>query len=368
MKIEAIDVFRVELPYSGGVYRLARGREYVSFHSTVVRVTCDNGTTGWGESVPFGSTYIAAHARGVRAGIDEMAPHLIGLDPRRVDRTHEAMDELLLGHGHTKCAIDVACWDAFGMSVGMPVCDLLGGSTDEPLGLISSIYSGPPDDMRERVAEHRALGYLAHSVKVGDDPALDAECVAACLADRQPGEYFLVDANGSMTVETALRFIRLLPVNLDIVLEAPCATVRETLSLRRRTDVPIVWDELATDDASVVSMIATDGAEGVGLKISKSGGLTPARRQRDIAIAAGYTMSVQDTVGSDIAFAAVVHLAQTVPSRLLRCMLDVRGMVNLSTVKNPVPIVAGRVKAPRAPGLGIDVDTSVLGDPVASYS
>ncbi|MDG2262911.1 MAG: mandelate racemase/muconate lactonizing enzyme family protein [Actinomycetota bacterium] len=368
MKIESIDVFQVELPYSGGVYRLARGREYASFDSTVVRVTCDDGTSGWGESVPFGSTYIAAHGRGVRAGIDEMAPHLLGLDPRTVDRTHEHMDGLLVGHGHAKCAVDVACWDVFGKSVGMPVCDLLGGSTGEPLGLISSIYAGSPDDMRARVAEHRQLGYIAHSVKVGDDPARDAERVASCLADRQPGEYFLVDANGSMTVETALRFLRLLPTDLDVVLEAPCSTVRETLSLRRRSDVPIVWDELATDDASVVSMIAADGADGLGLKISKSGGLTPARRQRDMAIAAGYTMSVQDTVGSDIAFAAVVHLAQTVPTRLLRCMLDVRGMVNLSTVRNPVPVVDGGVTAPREPGLGIDVDTTVLGDPVASYS
>jgi L-alanine-DL-glutamate epimerase-like enolase superfamily enzyme len=93
------------------------------------------------------------------------------------------------------------------------------------------------------------------------------------------------------------------------------------VSLRRRTNVPIIFDELATDDASIVHLIAADAAEGIGLKISKNGGLTRGRRHRDICVAAGYTVSIQETMGSDIAFAAIVHLGQTVPAKNLRCLL-----------------------------------------------
>lgn len=128
MKISQIDVYQVDLPYAGGTYRLSGGREYTSFDATIVRITTDTGITGFGESTPFGATYVAAHALGVRAGIAEIAPHLIGLDPRRVDRVYDAMDASLVGHAHAKAAIDVACWDVFGKAVGMPVCDLLGGS------------------------------------------------------------------------------------------------------------------------------------------------------------------------------------------------------------------------------------------------
>ena len=128
MKIERIEVYQLDLPYSGGVYRLSGGRKYPSFDATVVRVVSDDGVEGWGESTPFGATYIAAHALGVRSGIEEMAPHLIGLDPRRVDRVNDAMDAVLAGHLHAKAPIDVACWDLFGKSVGLPVCELLGGS------------------------------------------------------------------------------------------------------------------------------------------------------------------------------------------------------------------------------------------------
>jgi L-alanine-DL-glutamate epimerase-like enolase superfamily enzyme len=70
----------------------------------------------------------------------------------------------------------------------------------------------------------------------------------------------------------------------------------------------MVCDELDDSDSAVAMLVADDAAQGIGLKISKNGGLTRGRRHRDICIAAGLTMSVQDTTGSEIAFAAVVHL------------------------------------------------------------
>ncbi|KAI5460116.1 enolase C-terminal domain-like protein [Mariannaea sp. PMI_226] len=315
LKIAKIDVYQVDLPYSGGVYRLSGGREYRSFDATIVRITTDTGIEGWGESTPFGSNYVAAHALGVRAGIAEIAPWLIGLDPRRVDRINDAMDAALLGHEHAKTAIDVACWDIFGKSVGLPVCELLGGRTNIGLPIISSIYMGDPDDMRARVADHRARGYIGHSVKIGGEPADDAARITAALADKQPGEFFIVDANGGMTVESALH----------------------------------------------------DAAEGFGIKVSKNGGLTKSRRHRDIAVAAGYTMSVQDTTGSDIAFAAIVHLGQTVPERNLRCVLECRDVVKGKLADGSFEVKNGHVVAPNLPGLGITPRMDALGKPVVSY-
>jgi cis-L-3-hydroxyproline dehydratase len=172
MKISRIELYNFTLPYSGGVYRISGGRTYESFDASIVRVICDDGTEGWGESTPFGSTYIAAHSLGARAGIAELAPALLGRDPRQTDRIADVMDSTLTGHNHAKTPLDVACWDAFGKSVGLPVCELLGGSTDIPMPMISSIHAGDPEEMRGRVADHRARGYRGHSVKIG---ALDSE-------------------------------------------------------------------------------------------------------------------------------------------------------------------------------------------------
>jgi len=65
--------------------------------------------------------------------------------------------------------------------------------------------------MRERVKRHRDLGYKGHSIKLGDDPHDNANRIEACLADRKCGEYFIVDANGGLTVESALRLLNILP-------------------------------------------------------------------------------------------------------------------------------------------------------------
>lgn len=373
MKISRIELFQVDLPYSGGVYLLSGGRTYESFDASIVRLTCDDGTIGWGESTPFGTDYVAAHAAGARAGIAEIAPSLLGRDPRQVDRINEAMDAALLGHHHAKAALDIACWDAFGKSVGLPVCELLGGSTGRLLPPISSIHAGDPEEMRARVADHRARGYLCHSVKIGaldgeGGPALDAERIAACLADRRPGEYYVVDANGGMSPENVLRMLRLLPPGLDFAFEAPCATWRETMSVRRRCPVPIVLDELVQADEDIALAIANDVADGISLKITKSGGLTRSRRHRDLAQAAGLTVSVQDTVGSVIAMAGILHLGATVPERLLRGVLKCDDMVTVQTAELAYRQQDGGLLPPDAPGLGLTVDESVLGAPIATWA
>ena len=372
MKIERIEVYRVDLPYSGGVYRLSGGREYRSFDATFVRVISDTGLDGWGESTPFGGTYIAGHAKGVRAGLDDIAPAVLGLDPRHTARVYDAMDGALLGHGHAKAPIDVACWDLFGKSVDMPVCDLLGGRIAGAVPVISSIGGDTPDAMRASVANHRARGFMGHSVKIGASeaeggPSLDAERIAACLADRQPGEWFLADANNGLTVEHALRMLSLLPSGIDFVLEAPCNSWAETQSLRTRCAVPLLLDELVQTDADLINAIRNDTCDGVGIKITKQGGLTPSARQMNMCNAAGLVTSIQDTVGSDIAFATILHLATATPRPILRCALDTRSMVTQATAIFDAPITGGGAIAPATAGLGIDVDMSVMGDPVAVY-
>ena len=372
MKIARIELFQVDLPYSGGTYKLSGGRTYTTFDSSVVRITTDDGTQGWGESTPFGATYIAAHALGTRAGVTEIAPQLLGRDPRQVDRIGDVMDAVLVGHHHAKTPLDVACWDIFGQSVGLPVCELLGGSTGTPMPMLSSIHAGEPEEMRARVADHRARGYRAHSVKIGaldreGGPALDAERIRACLADRRDGEVFIVDANGGLVPETALRMLQMVPPGMDFVLEAPCATWRETMSLRPRCTYPIIIDELAQNDDDLTLALAHDVADGFSIKISKAGGLTPGRRHRDIARAAGLTASVQDTVGSEIAFAAIVHLAATFPERLLRGVLNCADMVTTRVAQFTRSTQRGGLLPPDAPGLGITVDESVLGEPVGVW-
>lgn len=197
---------------------------------------------GWkagGESTPFGASYIAAHASGVRSALDELAPAVLGMDPRSTDRVNDRMGAVMKGQNAAKTALDVALWDIMGKAFDRPVVELLGGRVDGRIPVISSIGWDTPEAMRASVAAHRAQGFKGHSIKIGASedeggPKLDAERIKACLADHAEGEWFLVDANGGLSVEHGLRMLSLLPQDLDFVLEAPCASWAETMTLRQK--------------------------------------------------------------------------------------------------------------------------------------
>jgi cis-L-3-hydroxyproline dehydratase len=109
MKITGISAYRVELPLYEGNYAWSGGKSVQVFDSTIVRVETDSGLFGVGEVCPLGPFYLPAYAEGVRAGIGELGPHLIGQDPARLLPLNRLMDAALKGHPYVKSAIDIAC-------------------------------------------------------------------------------------------------------------------------------------------------------------------------------------------------------------------------------------------------------------------
>ena len=98
MKISRITVWQMDLPLSHP-YFLSGGRlRFDRLDSTFVRIDTDEGLNGWGEACPWGHTYLPAHGPGVRAGIETIAPAMIGLDPRGIDHLNAVMDVTLPGH------------------------------------------------------------------------------------------------------------------------------------------------------------------------------------------------------------------------------------------------------------------------------
>lgn len=366
MKIVEISVYSVVLPYSRGVYHLSGGRTYTEFDVTVVAITTDQGLTGWGESTPFGANFVAAHALGVRAGIEELAPNLLGEDPLNIDRLNDLMDDILKGHPHAKSALDIACWDLLGKATGLPVHTLLGGATAHPMKVISSVPAEEPQEMVAYVAELREKGYRSHSIKVGSTVELDIARIEAVMNARSPDELYLVDVNCGWTLDTALQVADGVSVG-GFCYEQPCATLREIRSFKQRTKLPVMLDESADTVETLLQVIADDCADAINLKIAKVGGLTKAKRWRDICSAAGLSLSIQDPAGSCISFAAVVHLGQSVPARILRDVLDVREITGGEIATGAPEVVNGLVRARCEPGLGLTPRLDVLGDPLAVY-
>ena len=148
-----------------------------------LRVDTDEGVTGYGEVCPLGPFYLPAYAAGCRAGLKELAPHLIGVDPLQLDKLNRWMDTALKGHPYVKSGIDMACWDILGQVSGQPVCTLLGGRYGDDFVLYRAISQEAPEAMAGRVAGYRDEGYRRFQLKVGGDPNVDIARIHAVAAN-----------------------------------------------------------------------------------------------------------------------------------------------------------------------------------------
>jgi cis-L-3-hydroxyproline dehydratase len=366
--IERIDVFGYDLTYVHGRYVMSADRVIDRLESTVVRVTTREGVTGFGEACPLGPTYLEGFAGGARAALHELGPAVLGADVTEPAEVGRRMDAALRGHRYAKSAIDVACWDAFGRSVGLSVGALLGGRARDTLPIYVAVPLSDPAGMAAFVKRERAKGIRVFQAKVGDEAARDAERIGAIAAVLGSGDTILADANGGWSRQQAIRFARAVEGSRNVLLEQPCATFESCLAVRRLTTLPMVLDETIVDLADLLRGVAAEAMDHVNLKVGRVGGLTPARLMRDVAVELGLRLTIEDTWGGDIVTAAVAQLASGVPGDALCAVSFMNDWTN-EHVAGYMPRSAGEVgPVPEGPGLGVEVDLAALGLPLATFS
>ena len=367
MKITQITVFQKDLRLEHP-YRLSGGRlEFAVLDATFVRINTDMGLVGWGEGTPWGHTYVPAHGPGIRAGIETMAPFVLGLDPRRVLDVERAMDLALPGHLYAKSPIDMACWDIAGQAANQPIADLMGGGSRAPKPIASSVGAATIEETREVLNRYRDRGYVAHSIKIGDDPTHDIERIRDVETHRPVNERILFDANRAWSRQQALRVMSATE-DLGVMFEQPCETLDDIAAIRPLHSAPVSVDEcLVTLQDGVRA--ARDGlAEVFGIKLNRVGGLTKAARLRDVALAHGIDMFIMATGGSVLADTEALHLAATIPDHRLLGIWACQDMLieDIASGRGPRN-QDGHLQISEVPGLGVEPDEPALGTPVATY-
>src|SRR5262249_47397469 len=194
--IARIDVFGFNYTIPGGSLTLSGGRKVTSEQSTLVKISTDEGLVGWGEECPFSPTYMVAFAEGRRAGIQLMAPALLGAEPRQVEDVCARMDAVLYGQAYAKSPVDIACWDLLGEAAGLPVSDLLGGMVQPRFPLYNVVGVNRPEAMREHAEKLLQQGFRRFQVKVGSGHwQEDVKRARACLEVLRDQEVVICDAN-----------------------------------------------------------------------------------------------------------------------------------------------------------------------------
>ena len=368
MKINKISVYNATLGFKASTKLSNERWGNDSFVDTIVSIETDAGITGWGESCPLGPTYLPALAGGLGAGIELLAPKLLGQNPCHIGVIDHLMDKNLLGHLYAKAAIDMACWDIFGKVTQLPLKIALGGAKAERAPVYRVIGTDEPSAMVEAFQGARADGFHMFQVKLGIGAEADIERMRAIADIMKSGERVIFDANRGWSMAEARRVAMVadsLDPALDFYFEQPCMTYEESLAIRRMCKRPFVMDEVIDDMNDLIRAISDNAIDAVAIKLSHAGGLTKAREMATVALRAGLMVRIEDTIGADFVRTAVAHLAVTIPPKML-----------LTAYPHPATIVIGQtdtqfkdgyVNAGDKPGHGVVPVMEALGEPVAVY-
>ncbi|WP_419907047.1 mandelate racemase/muconate lactonizing enzyme family protein [Hoeflea sp.] len=364
MKITRITIWHVPLE-SHTAYNMASGKKCETVETVVLRIETDAGIDGWGEACPI-PHYLPAYARGIRPAIEEMAPLLIGSDPVGPEAVMARLDAHLIGHPYAKSPIDIALWDITAKVAGLPLHTLLGGRRARDLPLYHSITCIEPDEMARIAKDAYAQGIRQFQAKLGvdDDCQADAERLTKVRAAVGDGPLVYGDWNCGASRLDAIRVGRAVS-HLDIMLEQPCATLEDCAAVKAATGLPMKIDECAHDMESLLKGYKLQCMDAVAIKLSKMGGVSASRRARDLCVYLGARMCIEDTWGSDVTTAALLHLGAATEPKAVMNVCDLSGYVAPRLVPGGPTRKEGRIVPPEGPGLGVVPDLDVLGTPAA---
>ncbi|HEY2735279.1 MAG TPA: dipeptide epimerase [Polyangiales bacterium] len=236
-----------------------------------------------------------------------------------IDRTFErhdaiapALDDLFDGAPVARAALESAWLDAWARHSGLPLCTLLSGRPPRSLLTDITLPIAPAEEMVQRAAAYRARDFRLFKIKVGRRLEDDVQALQRVHA-RVPDARFRLDANGGFSANDALALLsRAASDGLAIeCFEQPCP--REDLAgmarVKREGGVPVIADESVRDIEDLSRVLAAHAADGINLKLAKSGGLLAALALGERARAEGLQVMCGGMVETRLGMSAMAHVA-----------------------------------------------------------
>ena len=344
----------------GGVTRTALGSAGVSDYA-IVFVDTDAGITGLGEV----DSVFKRRGPLLHRDVDmALGPAVIGEDPFRIRHLVTKMDQVLDGVEEAKAGIEMALWDIVGKALNTPVYNLLGGKLRDRIPLSYSIPFGEPDAMADFAREKAKLGHRTIKVKVGsEDSARDIAAVKAVRKAIGSGVKLRVDGNmGWQTPKQAARIIHEMEeADLELVEQPlPAHDLDGMAEVRRLINVPLMADESVRNPRSAMQVIRRGAADIANVYVTEAGGLLNAVKIFAMCEAAGIPCMIGSMPEFGIGTAAQIHLGVAMTN--LGPDSDACGVLyhEEDLLTKPLRIENGFSYAPEGPGLGVEVDMTVL--------
>lgn len=355
--IRKVEVFPVKYPVTGHFRFFTKPYRPGVF----VKITCEDGSTGWGQSVPMNTWSYETVESATSALRDYLAPAVLGRDPLDLAGAHQAMNRAIApsfstGMPIAKAGIDLALHDLSGRLAKRSVPALWGRVARERITLSWTVNPRNLDEVDALVDEGKRRGYRHFNIKVAPDPRFDVG-LARHVRRLAPDCFLWADANGGYDVAAALGVAPKLADAGVNVLEQPVAANRLSgfRDIKRQGALPILMDEGVVSSIELIEFIKLRLLDGVAMKPARTAGLWDARRQVEILRDAGMMVLGSGITDPDLSLAASLALFGafdlTHPAAL-----NGPQFLTGSFLKKPFRVEDGTLAVPTSPGLGADVD------------
>lgn len=355
--IKTIEVFPVIYPVTGYFKFFPKPERPCVF----VKITCEDGTFGWGQSVPTHTWSYETPESVTTALRGYLAPALIGKNPTDIGGAHALMNRAIAASFSTgmpiaKAGIDLALHDIAGKLAGKSVAALWERKPLERVVLSWTVNVKSVEDAKGLLDAGRGLGYKHFNIKVAPDPKFDVE-LAAAVRKYAKDSFLWADANGGYDTRTALYAAPRLAAAGVNVLEQPVAPNRLSglAALKKQGALPVILDEGVVSVTDLEEFHKLGLLDGVAMKPARTAGLWDARAQVEYLEKNKLLFLGSGLTDPDVSLAASLLLYGAyglVRPAALNGLQFLAG----SFLKKPFVLEEGALRVPTGPGLGVEVD------------
>jgi L-alanine-DL-glutamate epimerase-like enolase superfamily enzyme len=375
MKISDVNLIILESP---NAYQSAAGGEEAHGikYLGMVKVETDAGITGYAdlETQPHvAQAIVSAPSEGSAVGFQGLRSVLVGEDPFDVERLWHKMYMGSVYYGRRGVAmqvisgIDIALWDIIGKKIGEPVYKLLGGAyRDRVRPYASTLFRSTPEGMAEASRSYLEQGFTAIKFGwgvFGENPERDVELVAA--ARRSVGERvdLLIDTGWYVprTAKEAIQMVRRLEPFRPFLIEEPLSPEDYDgyAMLSDAVDTLIACGEQEATEWGFRTLLERGHVDVIQPDLSRCGGFTAARKIAHLAELYN-RLCIPHAWTSDLLTAASLHLNAFLGRAVFQEFNVTAGPLSRELCLNPIRLEDGMLRVPQGPGLGIEVDESVI--------
>lgn len=354
MKIHAVETFRVSVPLKKP-FKTAL-RTLAVAESIIVKITTEDGRTGYGEAPP---THVITgdSLAGIEAAVnDVIAPLILNQSIMERERILHVIAKSMVRNSSAKAAVDCAIHDLLAQHAGMPLYQFLGGYRSE-FATDYTVSVNEPAEMAEDASQFIQDGFYTLKIKVGTGSIqLDLERIKAVREKAGPDAKLRLDANQGWTPKEAIYAIRRMEdAGFDIELVEQPVQAHDISGLKQVTDhtfTPIMADESVFTPQDAINILQTRSADLLNIKLMKAGGIHHALAINKLAEAFGVPCMVGSMIETKVGITAAAHFAAS-QRNITRFDFDAPLLLSRDIAAGGVEYSGERMTLPETPGLGI---------------